>query len=122
MTDKKQIVEAILLVQQTIRWKPGSLQQHLRTRIRRRHLPNNATVADYEAIIQRTLSTNEAKVYLFSYDEDYPTIVTLLEEGHWLVMFSLAGIMETAFVVERPEAYLSKPNVRYIGTLQEVLK
>jgi hypothetical protein len=35
-------------------------------------------------------------------------------------MFSYDGMMESAFVVERPERYLSKPGFEQIGLLSEV--
>jgi hypothetical protein len=35
-------------------------------------------------------------------------------------MFSLDGILESAFVIERPERYLSKPGFELIGQLGEV--
>ena len=121
MVTKQQIAAVIRQVQHEIRWKPGSAARHLRTRKRRGHLSADATLDDYHAIIQDVLTTDEAAVYLFSYDEAYPTVVTLLHKRHWLVMFSLTGVMETAFIVEKPHSYLNKSNVEYMGTLQEVL-
>ena len=35
-------------------------------------------------------------------------------------MFSYDGVLESAFVIERPEHYLSKPGFELIGLLGEV--
>lgn len=122
MVSKQEIAAVIRQVQQEIRWKPGSAERHLRTRKKRGHLPPDAILDDYHAIIEEVLTTDEAAVYLFSYDEAYPTVVALLHKRHWLVMFSMAALMETAFIVEKPNSYLKKSNVEYMGTLQEVLR
>jgi hypothetical protein len=44
-----------------------------------------------------------------------------MEQRHWLVMFTMDGVMESAYVVERPEHYLSHPAFEYIGSLSEVM-
>ncbi len=36
------------------------------------------------------------------------------------MMFNYDGIMESAFVVERPERYLSNPGFEWIGLLGEL--
>ncbi|MEM7539796.1 MAG: hypothetical protein AAF639_47010 [Chloroflexota bacterium] len=117
----QKIAEAIQQVQHEIRWKSDSAIRHLNTRKKRGHLATDAALSDYHQLIKKIVTTLDADVYLFQYSEDYPTVVTFLEEAHWLVMFSMDGIMETAFVVERPNAYLNKPNVIYLGKLQELL-
>jgi len=118
---KQQIAKSIRLVQDQIRWKPNSAVRHLKKRKNRGHLETNATLDTYHAIIHQVINAAEAHVYLFHYSEDYPAMVTLLGERHWLVMFSIEGIMETAFMVKRPNTYLNKSNVEYLGTLEEIL-
>ena len=70
MVTKQQIAAVIRQVQHEIRWKPGSAVRHLRTRKRRGHLPADAILDDYHAIIQEILTTDEAAVYLFSWLPD----------------------------------------------------
>ena len=48
------------------------------------------------------------------------TVVATVDTRQWLVMFTYDGVMESAFVVERPERYLSKPGFEWIGSLNEV--
>ncbi len=119
---KPQIALAIQLMRAEIRWKPNSAERHLRKRQHRRHLPEEATLDDYETVIRQVLYDESAQAYLFWYDDvPYVTIVTIVENNTWLVMFNLRGLMETAFLVKRPDRYLSTPDYEYIGRLSEVL-
>ena len=83
----------------------------------------SATLADYEAIIANVLSDETAEVYVYVWRRNvvYPTVVSYYENRRWLVMFSLDGVMETAFPPTDPEAYLSNPRFRYMGTIRELL-
>jgi hypothetical protein len=113
---------SIRRVQAEIHWKPESAGRHLHTRRVRGHLPLEATIEDYHGIIRTILTNEKASVYLCWYDEVvFPAVTTKLAGRLWLVMFSLGGIMESAFIVENPNSYLNKPNFEYIGLLSEVL-
>jgi hypothetical protein len=104
-----------------IRWKANSAERHLQKRKLRGHLPQTAVLNDYEQIILTTLQDKSAQVYRYWYSHSaYVAILATVESQQWLVMFSYDGIMESAFVVERPELYLSKPGFEYIGLLSEV--
>lgn len=116
----KTVIEA---VRYQIRWKPGCGEVHLRKRISRGHLEKNATLADYHSVIWKVLAGPDAEVYLYKYGgTEYPTIVANIENAWWLVMFDWNGVMETAFVVSNPQAYLQKPEFEDIGTLTEVMQ
>jgi hypothetical protein len=118
----KELAHVIRQVQEGISWKPGSAMRHLHKRKLRRHLPVEATIADYENIIDTILKMSSARVYLYWYnDVPYPTIVGHVRKDLWLVMFSFEGIMESAFVIENPQIYLSPPQFEQIGLLGEVL-
>lgn len=118
----KQLAKSIQQVQMEVRWKPGSATRHLHKRKLRRHLPLEATITDYEQVIQTVLTLPQAVVYLYWFQETpYPTIVGTTQEQRWLVMFSLDGILESAFVVENPETYLTSPEFEWVGLLEEVL-
>jgi len=117
-----QLPAAIRRVQSEIRWKPDSAVRHLLKRKLRGHLPADATLDDYDRIIYTVLTTDTAHVYLYWHGHDaYPAIVTVLDGNHWLVIFSMDGVLESAFVSENPESYLSPPNFEPIGLLHEVL-
>jgi hypothetical protein len=88
----------------------------------RGHLSADATLNDYERIIQSVLEDIQAQVYVYWHkDTPYVTAVSILQGQHWLVMFSLDGWMESAYVVEHPEHYLNKPVFEFVGLLGEVL-
>lgn len=121
MSGYKEIVKAIKAVRAQIRWKPNSAMHHLQKRKSRGHLPANATLKDYENIILKVLQNKSAEVYHYWYNRmPYVTVVSAIENKHWLVMFSYDGILESCFVLERPERYLDKPGFERIGFLGEV--
>jgi hypothetical protein len=117
-----QIVVAIRLIQTVIQWKPGKDIAHLRTRKKWQHLAEDATLEEYQAIIQTVVHDEVALVYLYHFGSRvYPSIVAQVQQKPWLVMFGLDGIMETAFVIESPQEYLGQPEFELIGQLWEVL-
>lgn len=59
-----QIAQAMRSVCEKIRWKPNSAARHLAKRKRQKHLPPDATLADYEQIITSVLRDNSGQVYL----------------------------------------------------------
>jgi hypothetical protein len=118
----EQLPAVIRRVQSEIRWKPDSAARHLLKRKLRGHLPADARLDDYHRTIETILTTDTARVYLYWHGHDaYPTVVTVLDGNHWLVIFSWDGVLESAFVVENPSSYLSPPTFEFIGLLCEVL-
>ena len=77
---------------------------------------------DYERMVWTVLQDPQARVYLYRYrDTPYVAVVAVVEQRQWLVMFAMDGVMESAYVVERPEHYLSHPAFERIGSLSEVM-
>ena len=119
---KSDIKTAIVKLRAKIRWKPGKDLQHLKTRIGYRHLPESATLALYEAIIAEIILDHSAEVYAYIWDNAvYATIVANHENRCWLVMFSLDGILETAFPPTDPGQYLADSRFRQMGTVEEIM-
>jgi len=117
-----QIVSAIQSVRSQVRWKPGSAAGHLLKRKLRGHLSPDATVDDYEHIILATLEDERARVYVYWHNEvPYVSVAAVIQNRHWLVMFSLDGWMESDYAVENPDRYLSKSVFELIGYLNEVI-
>ncbi len=117
-----QVVSAIQQVQQQIRWKSGKDLEHLQTRKRHGHLDQNATLAEYQAIIASVVSSEQAQLYVYRWrNELYPTLATEYEYKTWLVMLSISGILETAFPPTNPEEYLADQRFLYYGLLSELL-
>jgi hypothetical protein len=117
-----QLVNAIQSVQTQIRWKPGSAVRHLLKRKLRGHLPPEAGLEDYEYIIQAVLTDSQAQVYVYYHnDVPYGVVVAVVQSRHWLVMFTLDEVIESAYVIEHPVPYLSKSVFKLIGFLSEVM-
>lgn len=82
----------------------------------------DATIDDYENIIQAILQDTSAQVYLYWHENTpYVAVSAVLGEDDWLVMFDADGVMESAFVVDRPSRYLNKQAFDLIGSVEEVL-
>jgi hypothetical protein len=121
MSKYPQILDAIKIVRSQVRWKHNSAVRHLRKRKQRGHLPPPATLEDYEHIIQSVVQDKTGRVYRYWYNGiPYVTVVATVDTRQWLVMFAYDGVLESAFVIERPERYLSKPGFEWIGSLNEV--
>jgi hypothetical protein len=114
------IIKAISLIRKKIQWKPYKAESHLAKRIKLGHLPNNSSLHSYERIIKEIIFNPESEVYVF-WDNDfiYPTITSIIKGKIWLVMFSLDGVMETAFPPSNPQKYLDNNPFIYIGSLKE---
>jgi hypothetical protein len=119
--EQGRIVEAIHGLREEVHWRPERSAQHLAKRIELGHLPAGTTLADYEAIITRTINTSTAEVFVYRWGETlYPTVVAEMEGIQWLVMLGLDGVMETAFPPEDLEAYLANLRFQRLGTLEEL--
>lgn len=57
-----QITDAIQMVQAIVRWRPGSAARHLQKRKLRGHLPADATLHDYEHVIQAIVHNQDTQV------------------------------------------------------------
>ena len=117
--EQERILMAIRRLQEQVRWKPGSAARHLAKRIALGHLPAASTIATYEALIVRIVTTPTAEVFVYSWGETRcPTVVAAVEGVRWLVMLGLDGIMETAFPPDDPETYLAHSQFTRLGTLE----
>ena len=116
-----QVVAAIRLVQARVRWKRGKAQQHLQKRVALGHLEPEAQLDDYEAIISALVHNAYSEVYVYVFDgQTYPVVVGTVGNQHWLAMFGLDGVMETAFPPTDATSYLSDSRFVRLGTLQEL--
>ncbi len=120
---RAQVANSIHRVQSGVRWKPGKGRQHLEKRIRLGHLPPATTLAEYEKVILSIVSHPDAFVYVYRYGStDYSTLVAPYKGRVWLAMFSLKGIMETAFPLDEPDTYFDDdPRYIPVGPAGEIL-
>jgi hypothetical protein len=120
--DLEKVIQAIIVNQAEIQWKPGKAQPHLAKRIRLGHLPENSTLADSEVVIATVTSNRKANVYAYVYDQViYPTLTAIVEDRLWLVMMRMDGILETSFPPDDPEKYLNNNYFTYLGIMEELL-
>ena len=119
---RAQVAEAVRLVQRQTCWKPGSAMLHLRKRKGRGHLALDATLAEYEQIIHSAVRNQAAIVYLYAHDNvSYVAVAASIQRQTWLIMFDLDGVLESAYIVERPDLYLRKSVFDRLGALEEIL-
>ena len=120
--DLEKVIQAIIVDRSEIQWKPGKAQPHLAKRIRLGHLPENSTLANYEAVIANVKSNQKANVYAYIYDRIiYPTLTAMVEDRLWLVMMSMDGILKTSFPPDNPSEYLNSNYFVYLGIMEELL-
>ena len=122
MAEERELTSsAIQRLQKRLKWRPGKAAVHLSKRIAPGHLPTEATLADYEAVILRAINTHDAEVFVYLWDDTvYPTAVAELDGTRWLIMMGLDGTMETAFPPEDPDVYLADQRFRRLGILKEL--
>lgn len=88
-------------------------------------LPDNATLDDFNKLIQSVLHDPNSRIYRYNWDRRIPyglvVATPTVEESQWLVMFGLNGIMETAFVITRP-GYVEQKEMMLLGTIEELVR
>ncbi|MBF2057313.1 MAG: hypothetical protein IGQ45_08825 [Cyanobacterium sp. T60_A2020_053] len=121
--DFENLTKAIKLIQSQVKWKSiNKAEIHLAKRIKLGHLPNNSSLDDYQKVIQTIILDDESEIYIFQDNNCfYPTVTNKIDYKFWIVMFSLSGIMETAFPPSNPEKYLKNNPFVYIGKLKELI-
>jgi hypothetical protein len=118
----EKVIEAIIINRARIQWKSGKADPHLAKRIRLGHLPENSTLAEYEAVITNITSNQKAKIYVYIYNRlIYPTLTAIVEDRLWLVMMGIDGVLETSFPPDKPEIYLNNNSFVYLGVVEELL-
>ena len=116
------VIEAIRRVRAGVQWKPGKDALHLQKRQAMGHMSVSASLDDYNAVIQTVVYDAHGQVFVYRLNErPYVAIRSNVGGRPWLTIFSMAGIMETAFPPGDIEAYLAQPGFTEIGTVQELL-
>ena len=104
-----------------VRWKPDKGQAHLLKRKALRHLPETATLEDYERLIRELLEAPANRVYHYpAGGEDFYAVAGEVEGISWLVIFSHDGILETAFPPDDLNDYLTRRGFRGLGQVEEI--
>ena len=82
MSGYPQILEAVKKVRTQVRWKPNRAESHLRKRKMRGHLPQEATIEDYEGIILKLLQDKSSGQFCLtaSGDDGNPSAQNLFQD------------------------------------------
>lgn len=122
-TSSADIVAAIRSLRARVEWKPGRGIRHLEKRKRRGQLLPESTLEDYHDLIVAVLSDNQSLIYRYDVaGETYGAVRGVHKTQVWIVIFSLDGVMETAFPPKRPERYIARRNFTLLGRIGGVLK
>ncbi|RMF86268.1 MAG: hypothetical protein D6736_15550, partial [Nitrospinota bacterium] len=86
------------------------------------HLPGEATVDDYNSLIQKVLQEPGSLVYHYPLGtRDYYAVSGKEEGRRWLIIFGGDGIMETAFPPDDLSAYLAKRGFVLLGRIEDFI-
>jgi hypothetical protein len=119
---RRAVADAIRSVRSQVRWKPGKDLAHLEKRKAMGHLPAGAGMSAYDAVVRTLVHDPEARVFAYRFgDHLYATALGNLAGRAWLAIFSLAGVMETAFPPDDVAEYLAQPGYTELGTIGELL-
>jgi hypothetical protein len=78
-------------------------------------------VADYDKLIQAIVGSPGASVYAYRAQGSIYVAVRANLDRPWLAIFSLTGLMETAFPPDDIQGYLAQPGFTALGTVEELL-
>lgn len=118
----EQASAAIKAVRKDIQWKTGKDIQHLEKRKALGHLPQEASVSDYNGIIGYLVRRDEHRIYLYTFGSNrYFAVRGVWQDVEWLALFDGTGVMETAFPPSDIEKYLELRGFVELGTISEVL-
>ena len=114
---------AVSRLRVAVYWKPGKDIQHLEKRKALGHLPQDCQIKDYNKLISELVQGLENEVYLYEFgSQRYYMLRGKIKEKEWVVIFSMEGIIETAFPPQNVEEYLSKRNASLLGKVEEIVR
>jgi hypothetical protein len=106
-----------------LKWKPGSDCKHLERRKKRKHIPSDFTISDYNNLILSILKSGESDIYIYflqHFDQRY----FVFGDGQWIVIVGENGIMETAMAMNNERKYKryldEGKGYKYMGKIKEV--
>ena len=115
--------KALLAVRSRVRWKTGKDLRHLEKRKLLRHLPPDASMEDYNDLIAGIAHDDTAFVYDYLFGvKEYFAVAGVVDGTDWLVIFSLDGLMETAFPPDDMGWYIADQRMVTVGRVGDILK
>ncbi|WP_423800705.1 hypothetical protein [Neobacillus sp. SAB-20_R2A] len=119
---KNQIKQILLIINQHgPSWKPGKEYYHLLKRKKRRHIPLDWELQDYNRLIMNILNDKENDIYIY-FKEGFLQNYFIFADGNaWIVIIGEDGIIDTAMIADNYFNYLDEAKgYSYIGKIKEV--
>lgn len=106
-------------------WKrPELAESHLAKRIKRKHIPPDWTMREYDGKITQLVTDPSSQVYRYrqeGFEQDY---YVFGDGDKWIAILGQDGMMETAFPLDKPSSYRNYLTIdkgyTYMGTVKEV--
>ena len=106
-----------------MQWKPGKDFIHLDKRRKLKHLPQDASISDYEELIHEIVRNRQNILYLYEFGRThYYAARGVADDTDWIVLFGAGGLMETAFPPENIDDYIARRGFIFLDYIAEVLK
>lgn len=106
-------------------WKrPGLAESHLAKRIKRKHVPPDWTMREYDGKITELINDPSSQVYRYrqeGFEQDY---YVFGDGNRWITIIGQDGVLETAFPLDKPSDYRNYLTIdkgyTYLGSVKEV--
>ncbi|WP_410770984.1 phage minor capsid protein [Fontibacillus sp. BL9] len=108
-----------------LQWKrQGLAESHLAKRIKRKHVPQDWTMREYDGKITQLITNPSSQVYRYHQEGFEQNYYVFGDGDKWIAILGQDGKMETAFPHDSPANYRNYLTVdkgyTYLGTLKEV--
>lgn len=104
------------------KWKPESDITHLEKRKRRKDIPLDWELKDYNKLILNIMNGKENDIHLYhlkTFEQEY----FVFNDGYWIIIIGEDSVIETAFLSKNIINYLSlNKGYKYLGKVKEVLE
>ncbi len=122
LQEMSRLAEALAKIQEQVQWKPGKDFIHLDKRRKLKHLPRDASISDYEALILEIVRNRRNILYLYEFGKTHYYVARgVSDDTDWIVLFGAGGLMETAFPPENIDDYIARRGFVFLGYIAEVL-
>ncbi len=119
---RRAAANAIRTLRRKRMWRPNRGEYHLKKRKAMKHLPSEATMDDYDALIGGLLNEAKNTVYHYPFSvRDYYGVSGKVDEAGWVVIFASDATLETAFPPDDLVSYLANRGFVRLGNVQEVI-
>lgn len=96
-------------------------QTHLEKRQRRKDIPSDWSLENYNSLIMNTMTNIDNDVHLYSqaiFEKNYFTF----DDGTWIVIVGEDAVMETCMIGLPKNYFTNNPGYTYLGKVKDVLK